>query len=170
MGAPVGSYYPEVARRLGAPVIPPHAGVCNAVGAVAAASCSPYRPSLPRPTKASSGASARRQCRFSELERAARMHSLRPQRSRRATRSAGAADIELRQRRADKVHRDPSGLQIFIESRIDVTAFGRPRVALREVSSRQHQRVGRVPGQPTTHRRWRRPGSCCGPLGTLTFT
>jgi len=36
IGAPVGAYYPEVARRLGAAlVIPPHAEVCNAVGAVA---------------------------------------------------------------------------------------------------------------------------------------
>src|ERR1700722_6721227 len=36
IGAPVGAYYPEVARRLGAPrSIPTHAAVCNAVGAVA---------------------------------------------------------------------------------------------------------------------------------------
>ena len=36
IGAPVGAYYPEVARRLGAPLlIPMHASVCNAVGAVA---------------------------------------------------------------------------------------------------------------------------------------
>jgi N-methylhydantoinase A/oxoprolinase/acetone carboxylase beta subunit len=36
IGAPVGSYYPEVARRLGASLsIPAHAAVCNAVGAVA---------------------------------------------------------------------------------------------------------------------------------------
>ncbi len=36
IGAPVGAYYPEVARRLGAPLsIPKHAEVCNAVGAVA---------------------------------------------------------------------------------------------------------------------------------------
>src|ERR1700722_5925101 len=36
IGAPVGAYYPEVARRLGASlIIPPHAAVCNAVGAVA---------------------------------------------------------------------------------------------------------------------------------------
>jgi N-methylhydantoinase A/oxoprolinase/acetone carboxylase beta subunit len=36
IGAPVGAYYPEVARRLGAPLsIPTHAEVCNAVGAVA---------------------------------------------------------------------------------------------------------------------------------------
>jgi N-methylhydantoinase A/oxoprolinase/acetone carboxylase beta subunit len=36
IGAPVGAYYPEVARRLGARLdIPTHAEVCNAVGAVA---------------------------------------------------------------------------------------------------------------------------------------
>jgi N-methylhydantoinase A/oxoprolinase/acetone carboxylase beta subunit len=36
IGAPVGAYYPEVARRLGSPLsIPTHAAVCNAVGAVA---------------------------------------------------------------------------------------------------------------------------------------
>lgn len=36
IGAPVGAYYPEVARRLGASLfIPEHAAVCNAVGAVA---------------------------------------------------------------------------------------------------------------------------------------
>ena len=36
IGAPVGAYYPEVARRLGAElVVPDHAAVCNAVGAVA---------------------------------------------------------------------------------------------------------------------------------------
>ncbi len=36
IGAPVGAYYPEVARRLNATLsIPPHAAVCNAVGAVA---------------------------------------------------------------------------------------------------------------------------------------
>jgi N-methylhydantoinase A/oxoprolinase/acetone carboxylase beta subunit len=36
IGAPVAAYYPEVARRLGAPLlVPEHAAVCNAVGAVA---------------------------------------------------------------------------------------------------------------------------------------
>lgn len=36
IGAPVGAYYPEVARRLGCELnIPTHAAVCNAVGAVA---------------------------------------------------------------------------------------------------------------------------------------
>jgi N-methylhydantoinase A/oxoprolinase/acetone carboxylase beta subunit len=36
IGAPAGAFYPEVARRLGAQlVVPSHAAVCNAVGAVA---------------------------------------------------------------------------------------------------------------------------------------
>ena len=36
IGAPAGAYYPEVARRLGAELlVPKHAAVCNAVGAVA---------------------------------------------------------------------------------------------------------------------------------------
>ena len=36
IGAPVAAYYPEVARRLGAQLlVPEHAAVCNAVGAVA---------------------------------------------------------------------------------------------------------------------------------------
>lgn len=36
IGAPVGAYYPEIARRLAAPLeIPSEAAVCNAVGAVA---------------------------------------------------------------------------------------------------------------------------------------
>jgi N-methylhydantoinase A/oxoprolinase/acetone carboxylase beta subunit len=40
IGAPVGAYYPEVARRLAAPLtIPTHAAVCNAVGAVAGVVC-----------------------------------------------------------------------------------------------------------------------------------
>ena len=32
-------------------------------------------------------------------------------------RAAGAEEVEIRHRRTDKVHRDASGLQIFIESR-----------------------------------------------------
>jgi N-methylhydantoinase A/oxoprolinase/acetone carboxylase beta subunit len=40
IGAPVDAYYPEVARRLGAQLlVPEHAAVCNAVGAVAGVVC-----------------------------------------------------------------------------------------------------------------------------------
>jgi N-methylhydantoinase A/oxoprolinase/acetone carboxylase beta subunit len=40
IGAPAGSFYPDVARRLGARLsVPEHAAVCNAVGAVAGVVC-----------------------------------------------------------------------------------------------------------------------------------
>jgi len=66
---------------------------------------------------------------FAEVERAAE-HALAQARAlaMKSARAAGAEDVEIRHRRTDKVHRDAAGLQIFIESRIDVTAFGRPRV------------------------------------------
>jgi N-methylhydantoinase A/oxoprolinase/acetone carboxylase beta subunit len=132
IGAPVGSYYPEVARRLGTRlVIPPHAGVCNAVGAVAGGIVQSVSALITAPSEGLFRVHLPvGNTDFTELERAA-AHAF-AEASALATRNAraaGAADIELHQRRADKVHRDPSGLQIFIESRIDVTAFGRPRVA-----------------------------------------
>jgi hypothetical protein len=132
IGAPVESYYPEVARRLGTRlVIPPHAGVCNAVGAVAGGIVQSVSALITAP-----GEGLFRvhlpvgNADFTDLERAAE-HALAEASVLAASkaRTAGAADIELRHRRADNMHRDPSGLQIFIESRVDVTAFCRPRVA-----------------------------------------
>jgi hypothetical protein len=132
IGAPVESYYPEVARRLGTRlVIPPHAGVCNAVGAVAGGIVQSVSALITAPNEGLFRVHLPvGNADFTELEPAA-AHALATASAlaRSNARTAGAADIELRQRRADKVHRDPSGLQIFIESRIDVTAFGRPRVA-----------------------------------------
>jgi N-methylhydantoinase A/oxoprolinase/acetone carboxylase beta subunit len=132
IGAPVGSYYPEVARRLGTRlVIPPHAGVCNAVGAVAGGIIQSVSALITAPNEGLFRVHLPiGNADFTDLDRAA-AHAL-TEASALATskaRTAGAADIELRQHRADKVHRDPSGLQIFIESRIEVAAFGRPRVA-----------------------------------------
>ena len=132
IGAPVGSYYPAVAQRLNTRlVIPTHADVCNAVGAVAggvmqsvsalitAPSSGLFRVHLPVGNAD-----------FTDLDRASG-HALAQASSLAAdkARAAGAADIEIRHRRADTIHRDASGLEIFIESRVDVTAFGRPRVA-----------------------------------------
>jgi len=132
IGAPVGSYYPEVARRLDARlVIPPHAGVCNAVGAVAGGIVQSVSALITSPNEGLFRVHVPvGNADFTDLERAA-AHALAEASALAASnaRAAGAVDIELRHRRADKVHRDASGLQIFIESRIDVTAFGRPRVA-----------------------------------------
>jgi N-methylhydantoinase A/oxoprolinase/acetone carboxylase beta subunit len=132
IGAPVDSYYPEVARRLGTRLaIPVHAGVCNAVGAVAGGVLQSVTALITAPNEGlfrvhlPTG-----NVDFTDVEQAA--EHAKAEASALATdraRAAGAADVELRHSRADTVHRDPTGLQIFIESRIDVTAFGRPRVA-----------------------------------------
>jgi N-methylhydantoinase A/oxoprolinase/acetone carboxylase beta subunit len=132
IGAPVGSYYPEVARRLGTRLaIPAHAGVCNAVGAVAGGILQSVTALITAPSEGLFRVHLPvGNADFTDVERAA-AHAA-AEASALAVdkaRAAGAGDIELRQRRADKVHRDPTGLQIFIESRIDVTAFGRPRLA-----------------------------------------
>jgi hypothetical protein len=44
-------------------------------------------------------------------------------------RRAGAAELQISISRKDKVVREKGGLDIFIESRIAATAFGRPRLA-----------------------------------------
>jgi N-methylhydantoinase A/oxoprolinase/acetone carboxylase beta subunit len=132
IGAPVDCYYPEVARRLSTRLaIPTHAGVCNAVGAVAGGILQSVTALITAPSEGlfrvhlPTG-----NVDFTDAEQAA-AHAM-TEASALATdraRAAGAADVELRHDRADKIHRDPTGVQIFIESRIDVTAFGRPRVA-----------------------------------------
>jgi N-methylhydantoinase A/oxoprolinase/acetone carboxylase beta subunit len=131
IGAPVATYYPEVARRLGTRlVIPPHADVCNAVGAVAGGVVQSVSALITAPSEGlfrvhlPDGNAD-----FAEVERAAD-HALAQARglAMERARAAGAEDVEIRHRRTDKVHRDAAGLQIFIESRVDVMAFGRPRV------------------------------------------
>ncbi|MGH6931143.1 MAG: hydantoinase/oxoprolinase family protein [Dongiaceae bacterium] len=132
IGAPVGTYYPEVARRLDSRlVIPPHAGVCNAVGAVAGGVAQTVTALITAPNEGLFRVHLPEGNRdFTELDAAAAhaMASATETAIMRA-RTAGAEDVEVKHRRADKVHRDAAGLQIFIESRIDVTAYGRPRLA-----------------------------------------
>jgi N-methylhydantoinase A/oxoprolinase/acetone carboxylase beta subunit len=132
IGAPVGSYYPEVARRLATRiVIPPHAEVCNAVGAVAGGIVQTVAALITAPSEGLFRVHLPNgNADFSDIEGAA-AHAT-AEASVLATsraQAAGADEIELRERRSDKVHRDPTGLQVFIESRIEVTALGRPRVA-----------------------------------------
>jgi N-methylhydantoinase A/oxoprolinase/acetone carboxylase beta subunit len=132
IGAPVRSYYPEVARRLATRlVVPPHAGVCNAVGAVAGGIAQSVSALITPPSEGIFRVHLPvGNADFTELEQAA-THALAEASAlaTRKARAAGASDVELRHRRTDKVHRDPNGIQIFIETRIEVTAFGRPRIA-----------------------------------------
>jgi N-methylhydantoinase A/oxoprolinase/acetone carboxylase beta subunit len=132
IGAPVDTYYPEVARRLGARLaIPEHAGVCNAVGAVAGGILQTVVATITAPSEGlfrihlPTGNADFTSIEEAAAHAAAEASALATARAR----AAGAGDIELRHRRSDKIHRDATGLQIFIESRIDVSAFGRPRIA-----------------------------------------
>jgi N-methylhydantoinase A/oxoprolinase/acetone carboxylase beta subunit len=129
IGAPVGAYYPEVARRLGASlVIPPHAAVCNAVGAVAGvvsqsidilvnqttfkvfrvhdpAGCQDYpdpEPALEHARRASSGLALA------------------------AARRAGAADPHVETNVTEKVAHVGPGTQYLAEAVVRSTATGRP--------------------------------------------
>jgi len=131
IGAPVGTYYPAIAERLGTSlVIPPHAAVCNAVGAVAggvlkrveALVTQPYEgrfrvhlPSGNRDFGALEDAVAHAGERATELARAEAL-------------AAGADAPEVSLARADKVVENLGGLRIFVESRVAATAFGRPRI------------------------------------------
>jgi N-methylhydantoinase A/oxoprolinase/acetone carboxylase beta subunit len=132
IGAPVGTYYPEVARRLSTRlVIPPFAGVCNAVGAVAGGVAQTVSALITAPNEGLFRVHLPGGNRdFTTLDAAAdHAMTLATDTAIELARTAGADDIEVKHRRADKIHRDPTGLQIFIESKIDVTAYGRPRLA-----------------------------------------
>jgi N-methylhydantoinase A/oxoprolinase/acetone carboxylase beta subunit len=133
IGAPVGSYYPEIARRLKTRlVIPPHADVCNAVGAVAGGVLQRATATITQPQEGIFRAHLSTGIKdFLDLEQAAAFcgDSVRGEAENLAQR-AGAVEIQIKSERADKVFEEPTGLKIFIESSISATAFGRPGLAL----------------------------------------
>lgn len=132
IGAPVGSYYAEIAKRLRTQlIIPPHADVSNAVGAVAGGILQRVVVTITQPvdgifrTHLPDGLKD-----FTDLEAAAAFaRELAEAEAGGLARRAGAADIEFNHERADKVFEQPGGMRIFMESEVAVTAFGRPALA-----------------------------------------
>jgi N-methylhydantoinase A/oxoprolinase/acetone carboxylase beta subunit/tetratricopeptide (TPR) repeat protein len=130
LGASAPTYYPDVAKRLGAvAAIPEHAEVANALGAVVGgveirreitilvAESGAYR--VP-------GHPASRD--FATLEPAlAHARSLLKEIVGAEARAAGAADVEYRER-IDEKTAEIDGKPVFIESRMSLTATGRPRL------------------------------------------
>jgi hypothetical protein len=112
-------------------VIPPFSGVCNAVGAVAGGVAQTVSALITAPNEGLFRVHLPGENRdFATLEAAAdHAMTLATDTAIKLARTAGADDIEVKHRRADKIHRDSTGLQLFIESKIDVTAYGRPRLA-----------------------------------------
>ena len=131
IGAPVGSYYPAIAKRLGTTlVIPPHAAVCNAVGAVAGGVMKRIDALVTQPAEGRFRVHLPTGNRdFGDLEAAARHASEAAGELALAEAAAAGADApELSITRADKTVEGTGGLTLFIESRIAATAFGRPRL------------------------------------------
>jgi N-methylhydantoinase A/oxoprolinase/acetone carboxylase beta subunit len=133
VGAPAATYYPEIAKRLRTRFVEtPHAEVCNAVGAVAGGVLQRVTATITQPqegifrTHLNEGIKD-----FVQLEEAAaHCTDVVSGEADNLARRAGAVDIQVKIERDDKVFEQPTGLRIFIESRISATAFGRPGLAL----------------------------------------
>jgi N-methylhydantoinase A/oxoprolinase/acetone carboxylase beta subunit len=141
MGAPAATYYPAIGERLGTrTTVPSHAGVANAVGAVAsgvlqtvkALITSPdegrYRvhlPSGPHDFAAyedALGAAERETGRLAAAQ----------------ARQAGASEVQVRTRRRERIVRDADGRNQFIDCEVAATAVGRPRLASARTPRENH--------------------------------
>ncbi|GAC1301117.1 MAG: hydantoinase/oxoprolinase family protein [Steroidobacteraceae bacterium] len=129
IGAPVGAYYPEVARRLGASLtIPAHAAVCNAVGAVAGVVSETVEILVNQPTfnvfrvHDPSGSQDYPDC-APALEHARRVSR---ELALSAARRAGAADPEVETSVIEKLAQVGPGTDYLAEAVARSTATGRP--------------------------------------------
>ncbi|MDJ0607727.1 MAG: hydantoinase/oxoprolinase family protein [Kiloniellales bacterium] len=132
VGAPAATYYGALADRLDTEIIvPPHAEVANAVGAVAAGVVQRVEALITSPEEGryrvhlSSGLRD-----FGQLEGAT---AYAVEEARRlagaAAERAGAARSEVKIARKDVVAEAADGREVFFETRITATAFGRPALA-----------------------------------------
>jgi demethoxyubiquinone hydroxylase (CLK1/Coq7/Cat5 family) len=121
-----------VALLLGTPLLlPPHAEVCNAVGAVASGVVQRVSLLVTQPEEGRFRAHLPDGVRdFPELESAASATlAAAREKAEAQARAAGAIEIRLESSRADNVVEGPGGLRTFLESVIVATAAGRPRLA-----------------------------------------
>ena len=131
IGAPAATYYPAVAERLNARlVIPRHAAVSNAVGAVAGGVTQTVKALITAPEEGRYRvhvASGVRE--FADLEQAAQCaeHEARALAEAQA-REAGAVEVRVEIERDDSIAQGKDGTRVFIESEITATALGRPRL------------------------------------------
>jgi N-methylhydantoinase A/oxoprolinase/acetone carboxylase beta subunit len=132
IGAPVGSYYPEIAKRLNTRlVIPKFAEVSNAVGAVAGGIMQRVTAVITSPAEGRFRAHLASGIKdFVDLELACEhAKEWATATATELAKAAGAAEIELFHERDDKIFEQPGGMKIFMESNIAATAFGRPALA-----------------------------------------
>jgi N-methylhydantoinase A/oxoprolinase/acetone carboxylase beta subunit len=131
IGASAATYYPEIARRLGTEsVVPEHAGVTNAIGAVASGVLQRATITITVPEEGRFRVHAPAGIRtFGSLEEAA-AHAEAEARARAEAlaREAGGQEVAVTVTRADRVVSMAGGLDLFVESTVTATAAGRPRM------------------------------------------
>jgi N-methylhydantoinase A/oxoprolinase/acetone carboxylase beta subunit len=132
IGAPVGTYFPDVAGSLQTRlVIPTHAEVANAVGAVVGSIMQTVRVLI---TPQENGDVFRVHCEdgvhdFGDLEQAAEFaQQAARERADQLARKAGAVSVSISAERNDQ-NAPVAGEQLFIQSVITTTATGRPHLA-----------------------------------------
>lgn len=134
-GAPAATFYPEACARLGVDLlIPEHAAVANAYGAVMGAVVQRAEVTVTQPRHGLFVLHGRQQPEeFSEITEAMeRAEAEVRARVREQARRAGAGSVEVRvERIANHVHHDVDG-DLFLETRVVATAAGRPRLGLGE--------------------------------------
>ncbi|WP_282609253.1 hydantoinase/oxoprolinase family protein [Pelagibius sp. Alg239-R121] len=129
IGAPAANYYPEIAKRLSAGVtIPSHAEVCNAIGAVVSSVAQTTTATVTTPGEGRYRVHLSNVMReFPSLDLATDFATEEAERlARESAVSAGAFEPEIQSSRRDTTVEDAGGRSIFVESRIEATAIGRP--------------------------------------------
>ncbi|MDH3593807.1 MAG: hydantoinase/oxoprolinase family protein [Rhodospirillales bacterium] len=141
IGAPAATYYPAIGERLGTRVtVPPHAGVANAVGAVASGILQTVKALITAPDEGRYRVHLSSEPRdftayeealgFAERE-AARLAA-------EQARQAGAGEVQLRTRRRERIVQGADGHSQFIDCEVAATAVGRPRLAGAPAATESH--------------------------------
>jgi N-methylhydantoinase A/oxoprolinase/acetone carboxylase beta subunit len=129
VGAPAGSYYPAVARGLGVQlVVPPHAHVANAVGAVLGQVAQRVHMTVTQPVRGTFKVfTPGGPVDFRKLDEALdHARTLASEEARARAVAAGAATVELSFGQLDnRVENEIDG-DVFFESTVSVTASGPP--------------------------------------------
>ena len=139
LGAPAPAYYPAVSARLGTrAVVPEHAGVANAVGAVVGGIRVQATGTIATPDdglyRVFAGASPRD---FPDLETAtAHARSVLEAQARKGAVDAGAGEVDMSVEQRDDVV-VVEGRETLVERTVTAVASGRPRFAAAAASPRE---------------------------------
>jgi len=129
VGAPASTFFPDAANRLGVELLlPEHADVANAYGAVMGSVIQQARVTVTQPKHGLFLVHSDREPQpFSDLRDAmARAERLATERALQLARQAGAEAVEVRLESADNHVRHDIDGDLFLESRVTATASGRP--------------------------------------------